>query len=62
MLWMLYVPTAVPVCALHSAHRRTFVYVIRTLFLEGPAMAYVVSRWPFTAETFVHFQASPCGV
>lgn len=59
---MLCVPTAVPVWTLHSAQRRTFVYVIRTLFLEGHALAYVVSRWPLTAETFVQFQASPCVV
>jgi hypothetical protein len=62
MRWMLFVPTDVPVWTLHSAHRRMFVYVIRTLFLEGRTMAYVVSLWPFTAETFVQFQASSCGV
>jgi hypothetical protein len=62
MRWMVCVRTAVPVWTLHSAQRRTLVYVIRTLFLECRALAYVVSRWPFTAETSVRFQASPCGV
>jgi hypothetical protein len=36
--------------------------VILTSYLEGRAMVYVVSRWPFTAETLVQFQASPCCV
>jgi len=59
---MVYVTTAVPVWTQHSAQRRTLVYVIRTLFLECRALAYVVSRWPFTADTRVQFQASPCAV
>jgi hypothetical protein len=59
---MVYVTTAVPVWTLQSAQRRTLVYVIRSLFLECRALAYVVSHWPFTAETCVQFQASPCGV
>ena len=34
--------------------QENFVYVIHTLFLEDHAMAYVVSRCLFTAETLVH--------